>query len=255
MSETQHAEDLEDKLVHVSTGGTEGGHCLNRHLGRSVNSCSHQWQAYKRMLDDDSDLYNNKCGKVELGSHVKWRKAEKGQSSVYWATLRRQPQDPEWNVGYKNNFNTHCNVPYYHEAHHIIPNSTLRTAILETFKPNATQVPWFRKQLVNEGYNLNHKSNMIMLPLEKKIGKALELPCHRDPYTPSHEVYSTQVKDKVKSILQSNKKAVAEHKKADYTACKGRLTTLSDELYQSILAAGLSGQSATLDEMVITDDE
>jgi len=246
MSEEQHAWD-DANLVHVKASGVDGGHCLNRHEGRAKNnSCSHQWQGFKKAEDFHTDydwpLYENIAGH-QMPFFVK---AEKGESSVEWRTVGK-PEEGDWDVG-KNyprkingetrvNHQDHCNTPYYHEAHHVIPNSTLRLTIVEMF-PDEPVTRSIRGGLLDEGYNLNHKSNMILLPLGEKVANALRLPRHRELAMRSHPTYNDNVATQVKKVLKVNQKNVADCKLVKYSKMKRDLTNLSEKLFDRIKNAG-----------------
>jgi A nuclease family of the HNH/ENDO VII superfamily with conserved AHH len=69
-----------------------------------------------------------------------------------------------------------------HEAHHMVPNSELRGPIEDVGKDTpleADLIRLIRGGLLNEGYNLNDKLNMIILPMCLPASKALGLPTHR----------------------------------------------------------------------------
>lgn len=258
MAENKLHEEDDKFLNHVCVSkSTSGGHCLNRHIGyRAEHSCSHIWQAYKKMLTRTA-LYNDKADGVTGGKQCFLKSdAKEGESNVEWRVVRKKPAKDAWNVGgtHPGNFTEHCNEPYYHEAHHIIPNSTLNGTIQELFGDTKKTLRWFRGGLLDEGYNLNEMVNMIMLPNDQKVGRALKLPCHRviTPETNkrSHNVYSAQVKELLLSILSANVQDADKHDAPDYKAVRKDLEDLSGGLFDEIVAAGVAG-TANLDSMGI----
>jgi hypothetical protein len=244
MSEERHTIDIQNKLDHVTTGSTEGGKCLNRHEPRKPNnSCSHIWQATKK-AESDSGLYNwpryKDMPAVRQG-FFQGREAD-----------AEKPKEGDWDVK-AGNFDTHCDVPYFHEAHHIIPNSTLSTTLAEYLgNPEEGGSPELavvvRGGLLTAGYNLNHMDNMIMLPLDATVARAIGLPRHRTLPKMYHGVYSNHVKDELKSLLADNLADLVDHEAPKYKDFKDKLIALSKRLYGSIKQAGTGGVDA-LDHM------
>ncbi|NTX13033.1 AHH domain-containing protein [Myxococcus sp. CA056] len=244
MSEERHTRDIENKLDHHTAGGTEGGKCLNRHESRKPNnSCSHIWQATKKAQSDDG-LYNwprykDMPGTIQV--FFQGREAEAGK-----------PQKGDWDVK-AGNFDTHCDVPYFHEAHHVIPNSTLSTTISDYLgNPDEGGSPELvtvvRGGLLTAGYNLNHMDNMIMLPLDATVARVMRLPRHRTLPKMYHGVYSDHVKSELKAMLADNLEDLVDHEAPKYKDFKDKLIALSNRLYGSIKQAGEDGVDA-LDHM------
>jgi hypothetical protein len=263
MAEEQHTKKVEDlKDLHQPTGGSAGGACLSRHVGdppeQGANkSCSHRWQAYLQM-EGDKGLYNwekykslaEKPGRMAtaaIGSFPRW----------YLPTLER-PKAHQWDVGVtstpiwggapQKNFWCKCYHPYWHEAHHMVPNSTLRNAITK-FAEDAKQpelANTIRAGLLKEKYNLNEKLNMIMLPLDKEVADALRLPRHRQTAAHrNHSVYSDYVAEELKKIFSKLKQELVEHKEPKYKPLKDQIEALSKSLYKAIK----NSVSPSLDEM------
>ncbi|MFY0526612.1 AHH domain-containing protein [Archangium gephyra] len=240
MSEERHTRDLEEKLDHHEAQGTEGGRCLNRHAPRKENnSCSHIWQALKK-AESDRTLYDWPRYKdmpytrqVFYGGHVRDAGA---------------PKKGDWDIK-PGNFDTHCDVPYFHEAHHIIPNSTLSTTIASYFGNTAEGgspelVVTVRGGLLSAGYNLNHLDNMIMLPLDAVVARVLRLPRHRTLPNWHHGVYSKHVKEQLEQILGDHAEDLVDHKSPKYKDFKAKLIALSKRLYATIKTAGDDGVNA-----------
>jgi hypothetical protein len=270
MSERQHVEDVE-KLAgkHVQAGGTEGGACLNRHVSRWTrdNSCSHRWQAYERALEDrgryDWPRYEalaREGGKVKTAVG----RDRKGQLFPPWyqeeldapqVVRKGRREAGSWDLEHGDNFRLKCYRPYWHEANHIIPNSTLQKAIAELAKgmhsPGRVRLV-VRGRLLEAGYNLNHKSNMILLPMDAEVARALRLPRHRQTaFLRSHRAYSGNVEKELQLLFSKLKREIQKHlnPRPDYKYYKEDIDDLSMHLYKQIVAAGEVDGAGTLDEM------
>lgn len=255
-SQEQHQSDIDNKLNHhTAANTTEGGKCLNRHEGRAKNSCSHQWQGFKKAQSDKA-LYNwpkykdvGRRKQIFLGPKVK----DEPSTVSKWISA---PGEKEWDVAKWNTTNitggrvqNHaqlCNVPYYHEAHHVVPNSTLRETLLQQFGKDL--INKIRGGLLDEKYNLNHKDNMILLPMDKKVASALKLPIHREVTMRSHSKYSAKVKSELEKVLDAQQEAMVDHESPKYKACRDAIVSLSKRLYTRIVAAGAAGVEG-LDDM------
>ncbi|WP_437331901.1 AHH domain-containing protein [Sorangium sp. So ce394] len=249
MSQKQHTADIEHKLNHVSvSGATEGGQCLNRHVGRTEVSCSHMWQGFKQ-AEATSDLYNwpKYKGMKKMSLAVRY-----GTDGFRWRE-RRAPRQHEWDVGEpgprgKSNHKDSANVPYYHEAHHLVPNGVLNGCINDAFGTIDAVLWAVRAGLLDEGYNINHKHNMVLLPLDAAIAKQLELPRHRAFGSYSHRTYSKHVKTKVKKIISANQQNIDNCELTKYSDMKDQLVSLSKTLFERVVKAGKEGVSS-LDDM------
>jgi hypothetical protein len=247
MSEEQHQDDIDNKLNHDPSSASDGsgGACLNRHLqGRPKNnSCSHPWQAYLKMLDDNL-IYD--WDKYEVLSKRKTRIPTVCQWGPKTLT---QPAAHDWDVMEGTNFRDVCYKPYFHEAHHIVPNSVLRNTLVEFVKgvnKGETLIKKIRGGLLDEKYNLNYKNNMVMLPLDKAIADALNLPRHRKRASDfNHSVYSKHVTTELKKIFSGLKQELVDHKKPKYKNLKDQIEALSVALYPNIVRTA----AGSLDDM------
>jgi A nuclease family of the HNH/ENDO VII superfamily with conserved AHH len=242
MSDKQHRLDhkkLGDKNW-CCLDSTEGGRCLNRHQGRAENSCSHQWQGFKRAKADPSPYNWPKYQGMGAGTQVFFQ----GKTRYVAA-----PGQGDWDVT-AGNFDTSCNVPYFHEAHHIVPNSTLAKAI-EGAVVTQAHVYRVRGGLLDAGYNLNYKKNMILLPLDKAVAARLELPRHRRIDKFSHTTYSNYVEEWLtKQLLQiAQALDLDAHADPDLKSFKEFLDQVQMHLYAHILIAGEEVEITMLDEM------
>ncbi len=138
--------------------------------------------------------------------------------------LVSRPKKGDWDVSKKGNFNKHCDVPYWHEAHHVIPNSVLRVTIEKVFAVGF-KICRVRGGLLDAEYNLNHKINVILLPLSPDVGEAMTLPVHRKLPKRSHATYSASVEERLKKVFQ--KVAPQEPCQANYAKLKSDLESIS----------------------------
>ncbi|WIG94294.1 AHH domain-containing protein [Myxococcus sp. SDU36] len=253
MSKEQHNWDDKNLTVKhkVVRNSTEGGACLNRHDGsREQNgkgvlkavSCNHRWQAFKKALETKA-TYNWPAYEA-LSKQKTFAMVVRARSG----TRRVQAPNGEnkaWDVTAEgHNFRTSCNVPFWHEAHHLVPNNVLKSCIAKVGEGQPLQMVYVKKVrsgLLREKYNLNHKVNMILLPMDEKVARALQLPRHRlTAEHRSHRAYRNHVRDKLKWYLVPVRAAVQKHEgpPADYKACKLEIEALSSLLYDKIIAAG-----------------
>lgn len=249
-STSRHESDalnLED-THHRARKTTEGGRCLTPYGSYAQQSCSYRWQAYMQALDEKAvynwDRYRSLATSTPLRL-VRRRNAEKGEKRWELAeTMAPQPGD--WDVSdaaSSTHFKNSCNKPYWFEAHHIIPHSELKSAIAEVGKdrPNADKLTLMvRRGLLEEGYNLNHKHNMFILPMDRHVAKALELPKHlATPDHRDHPRYSKHVEDKLKKYFDPVREAVSCHEeKVEYRPARKKLEALSTILRHEIKALG-----------------
>ena len=148
-----------------------------------------------------------------------------------------------WDVtGSSKNFQTSCNTPYWHEAHHIVPHGELRDSIAGVGPGplGAVYTNLIRGGLLKEEYNLNHKGNMIILPLDDTVAKALGLPRHRQtPGHRSHKAYSAHVRGRLDEVFGAIREQEDEHAKLPaYKACRQQIENISRTMRSDIKKAG-----------------
>jgi hypothetical protein len=252
MSEEQHAIDEQEGLPHVQAGSSQGGACLNRHVGDKVcdgenNSCSHRWQAYVHMKADADELYNWPRYKslAERASRIPTAKVN-GYPQYYLSSLKPPSKpsanDPGWDVR-GDNFRDRCYDPYWHEAHHVVPNSELRNAIADCGDELVTMI---RRGLLRETYNLNFQNNMVMLPLDRVVAKGMALPRHRKTATlRSHKAYSKHIKTRLDEIFSRLAQKLEHHQPRKYSSVKRSIEDMSRAMYKQIVTS----ESPSLDEM------
>jgi hypothetical protein len=97
-----------------------------------------------------------------------------------------------------------------------------------------------RRGLLEEKYNLNHKDNMIILPLDSRVAEAIGLPRHR--HTPgicSHRTYSDGIRRRLNEVFYPIRQVESAHKKLpDYKKCRKGIERVSKLLRRRIVQAG-----------------
>jgi hypothetical protein len=250
---------------HVSPEDLAGKHdegqfgCLTRHKRRSEHPCSHQWQAKLHALADsgvyDWNKYESLCDTAQGG-------ILRTALGRFWM---KAPTSHSWDVGQSGNFD-HFRRPYWHNAHHIIPNGALNSFIDKTEESDYRLPNLIRQELLIAKYNLNDKENMVILPMERRVANALGLPRHllRDEGGPndkmeffSHADYSREVEGKLRDIVNdykslldaSSEEAGEEHRKAPGQLSKEKLENLSKTIYKEIKTQGAGMGGAALSNM------
>ncbi|MBU8899861.1 AHH domain-containing protein [Corallococcus sp. M34] len=278
-STEQHEEDVANRIHVSSKNTTEGGRCLNRHVAAwEPVTCSHRWQAYKHALDH-SHLYNWPAyKKLARGKDVRtdaMRNYTSKSGALYpifpegYRFLLKAPHQGDWDVsesGASKNFKWDYRTPYLHNGHHVVTNSQLRVAInkLEKKFPNATLI--IRRGLARAGYNLNHKLNMVILPMDRKVAGALNLPRHLATFLyRDHRAYSDYVSIRLDAIMRTYEgelrkyvRKEKEHTKLAHELAKEQIEELSHELYAQITArqsqsereGSTPGYTGTLDSLL-----
>lgn len=268
MSTDQHTWDIKNLPgKHFSEGGKG---CLNRHQRYKENDpCSHKWQGYQRALSDkglyDWPAYEPLSVEVRKKSFL---------METFWFVSKRTrpPEKGQWDLAHEfrnrkkrlmKNFRTNSSTPYWHESHHIVPNSELRGAIRNVGKEQELEgklILLVRGGLMGEGYNLNDKSNMIILPMDKKVSLALGLPRHRKTRTiRSHKGYSKNVRTLLDDVFTPLREKAKEckGKLPKYRKCRKQIEKISRELYPKIVKAGKKmkdkSRSQALDDMHASD--
>jgi hypothetical protein len=214
----QHVTDLE------SFKDKHPGGCLNAHHSKysEGNTCSYRWQAYVKASGSDKARY------------------------TWPSDYGLQPPKPKaWDAGQPGNFQEKSTVPYWHESHHIVPHAELSNAIAAIGKeaPNGAEITAIvREGLLDEGYKLNDKENMIILPMLSIHARAVALPKHRmTPTTFHHAAYSKLVSIELEKIFRPMTKSVDPKKhdsKPDYVASAAKIARLSSKLDRGIKDAG-----------------
>lgn len=234
---SEHAEDRASFAdLHENAANTTeapaGKGCLVAHDGRRragpegktyERSCNYRWQAFERALAE-SARYN-------------WPKYKPLQAA-----------QGAWDItaGGKN-FRVSAKLPYWHEAHHVIPNGALRDTLACLAEGDRADLykQLFRRGLLEEGFNLNHKRNMVLLPMDGSVAKVIGLPRHReDARTFHHNAYNNKVLGELRKILFVVKSAEQKHAEPpEYQKSKEQLSSLSDALRSWIYQVGAASGS------------
>lgn len=255
MSNKQHLQDVDGDLPHQPTGGPAGGACLNRHEGGAPNStnrnsCFHRWQAYVQMASE-TDYYNYDKYKSLVERKSDWIRVAAPGMPRYARRWLPRPAAGEWDYGKKckrtvwgqtglvelENFYERSSAPYNHQAHHLIPNGELADTIVDIFSSINAVVP-VRRGLLKAEYNLNHQLNMIMLPMDRVVSKAIGLPLHQSCWAArSHKAWSTYVKAKLSPIFGPLKTQLEQHKSRSYASVRKQLENAAQALRNEVLAS------------------
>lgn len=250
-TEDQHESDVAEHIHVGVANSTEGGRCLNRHREDwKEHSCSHRWQGYKHALQD-SHLYNYPAykrlvdrGKVLRTDAIKDHVSASG--NLYpvfpegYKLLLQAPKAGDWDVGVGRNFKWDSRTPYLHNSHHIVTNSMLRDAIQKSEKKFSGFALVVRKGLARADYNLNHRDNVVILPMDSKVSGVLNLPRHLiTPLHRNHFAYSKYVAAELKTIMQTYEGQLSDylenkdkdHLKMSHQLSKAAIEALSKQLY------------------------
>jgi len=169
----------------------------------------------------------------------------------------RCPRNGDWDISAGGlNYRSSCNRPFWHEAHHMVPNGALHAAVeaVGSDLPQHAEITLkIRDGLLEAIYNVNHKINMIILPIEKRIAEAILLPMHVDRLGGSnvrHTSYSDYVQQKLDKVFEkvASKVDPAKHEVPNLEDSKTKLEDLSNTLRKEIKATGRAGPGTSLDE-------
>ncbi|HYO55690.1 AHH domain-containing protein [Archangium sp.] len=125
-------------------------------------------------------------------------------------------------------------TPYYHNWHHIVPNGAVHEFIGSG--PDGTRRLFL---LMTSLYNINCGENIVLLPKQSFVGRALSLPIHCPYGQRSHKKYSkscesdlTKIAKKLQKVLDAGK----PHKLNDQrvTVIKADMLNLSRKLLGNI---------------------
>ena len=255
----KHVTDVEIKKLHQPPGGAAEKGCLTRHERREEgNLCSHQWQAKLKALDHprmyNYPKYKSICGRGRFKTAARRGKSGKAFPRDYafewkggfWKT-KPTHEGKEWNVNKPGNFDDY-RKPYWHNAHHIVPNGALKSAINKTGKTDPLLPNLIKQGLLRGTYNLNDKVNMVILPQGFNVAKALGLPRHlkgdevpdgEEKELRSHKDYSNRVELKLDSIMMDYEEFFADYVLEDHPPppdklSKSKIDNLSKNIFNEI---------------------
>ena len=290
MAEKGHFGDAELDELHLDPESTarDAGACLTGHLydfknKKNKKSCNYRWQCYvgKNAEDRLHSYETSDDPRVRYRTGITVTNPK--DNLINYCFYLPKPQAGDWHIGgpYRDitrrtfagekitigkgkNF-TGWVWPYWNNAHHIIPKGTLRKEI-EAQGTELSNI--IQKALLKAKYNVNHKINMVFLPMDKAVGSILKLPRHLNfRALKSHPVYDAYVKGELKyedetlsglqkiisdfkEIAQKAKDAAdpKDHEIPNAKLSKRKLEKLSKDLLQIILDWGEAGTGDSLDE-------
>lgn len=257
--------DKEEHLALLTTGDLHRrGGCIWSHGGKPekgspcdylkngfdiTNSRKPMYNDKKPRIDEKNkkkamrDIYKEVFLKAKnpMRQLKKWMKNFKG-------AMKRLHDDPKaWNVGEScypskgKNFmpRTHGGAgawyPYYHNWHHMIPSGATYEYIVGD---DGERGVWRLHLLMLTAYNLNCKENIILLPKERFVGRALGLPVHCPYNSCNHPDYSQACDARLMKIGDMLNKAITEEEcSIDFSKCqeaKDAMMALSNTLLTNI---------------------
>ena len=162
----------------------------------------------------------------------------KNMSPTWYCSHLEVPRTGDWDVGGPNrniirgrfkgkpdtikrqeNF-TRGKWPYWNNAHHLIPKGEIGNVIMNEGSEVGSLM---EAGLLTAKYNINHKVNMLLMPMDKEVGTILNMPRHiqnKDGDAPglashctSHPVYDELVRemnDGLKSIVADYREIIED---------------------------------------------
>jgi A nuclease family of the HNH/ENDO VII superfamily with conserved AHH len=202
--------------------------CLTAHYGKFslTSTCSYRGQAY---------THGTTATRAD-GPVYRWPDKVAGP-----------PRKSAWDLGVGSNFKERADVPFPHEAHHIVAYAELANAIAEIGTGTDHEVITrflVRIGLAEEGYNLNDKLNMIILPVNAAASRALRLPRHlKTKSHRSHPMYSRWIRSELDDIFAPMKKTVQNCKGElpEYRKSRKKIEAISEDVFPRLLTAQPSG--------------
>lgn len=248
----EHKLDTKFINLHIKIGRTGGGACLNRHKSEfsENHSCSHRWQAYLK-AKECWQWYNYPAYQDLVKTSVK--KIFKTTQWGHFITSEKRPEPFGWDLtattSYTSrkvkNFVSWSKCPYWHQAHHIIPNGVLNNCIADAANESIKVHTLTRVCLLQAKYNLNHKKNVILLPMGKEVAAALGLPRHiagiegdasGKHYMLCHPKYTNKVTSEVKKVIRGYAKQIdtQEHETNNPELDKSKLENISVSIFNRL---------------------
>ncbi|HYO65365.1 MAG TPA: AHH domain-containing protein [Archangium sp.] len=277
---TKHVEFLGQTIPHHPSGTVTGGKCFAKGHKSDYDencSCSHRWQAFEKAVDN-ADLYRLTDKQVRALGGGTWMLffrggdddasdlANRGRTVARFLLNKQmyllevpKPKVGDWDVARsKRNFKSWCNLPYYHEAHHVVPDATLRDELLRVFGEEGGGsnefAIWVVTGLLHAPYNIHYKDNMIILPMDERVGDVLQLPIHRETKQCNHTSYDEYIGAQLKSRLRAQLREVM--KKHDEEKGEPKLKDLAEsiealsrQLYDEVSKARREGGFRSIEQM------
>jgi len=243
---------------HQDKGGGNGG-CLTRHVSPydDKDACSHRHQGYLRACEFPTWYNWPAYESLSRGNRTAWRPTRgewdltgSGVGSRTERGVRKQSTFP--------NFQGHAMVPYWHNAHHIIPNGVINDSLLDAAKSDMNLFYLVRAGLLEAQYSVNDKLNMVLLPMDTVVAAALCLPCHiadievapgKIKKQRKHQIYSDQVKAQVDDVIKDYASQLDTKKHdADLPAfTKAKLERISKRLFIKLKMWAAMARGGALD--------
>jgi len=225
--------------------------CVTRHVDTYVedDNCSHRWHAAKKARAEKRIDYLKKNEHSDNRYH---QNAENQKTSRGWLNEGKLSRLRNTAEEIQISFQPFAIVwwPWSHNAHHIIPRSTLAytldLASQEADPNHAEMFKFIVDSLLGEKYNLNDEPNMIILPLEEKDASRMKLPRHLEGTgegAVDHPKYSAEVFDYVTGKIVEKYENLAKAFKAkkhqeeeQAPNVKDDLNQISDTTYNQIIS-------------------
>ncbi|RKG84532.1 AHH domain-containing protein [Corallococcus terminator] len=279
---SNHVKKDDYKALHQPPGGAGGEGCLwswNSEY-KDGHQCSYRWHAREHALADgrlyNYPAYKSLCvekapgpGDVYLTAAYQGPK-QKVPSNSY--ALRNQfpyknkPRPGQWDVSLPRNFTESFTRPYWHNGHHIIARSVLLDELAAAGKEDVRVTDMIVQGLLKASYNLNDKPNMIILPMDRTVARALGLPRHllgdemeiheefQGRRTADHPDYSRRVRFMIRPVINQYKRLAKQkldeaHPEPPDALAKEQLVRISETVYRAITTAGSFMKGKSLDEL------
>jgi hypothetical protein len=259
---------------HHVESGLENGGCLTGHEGtfKPNRSCSYRWQAVERSRTHRKPIYNldftdadvqrvinqrdpnARVGPGLLMTSAYYSKDKKtGQKFVTplgYATRLKIPKDfRDWWIEKGTNFQGFI-VPWWNNAHHLIPKGILNKGIDDGARDNPRVRDVVVCSLIEARYNINHHRNVVLLPMDKEVAVMYRLPRHlvledeteiQETGSPvfNHQSYNATVSQRLRGIIRSYKRACDDAVRRDcntkfISIAKTQLEHLSRDCYAEV---------------------
>lgn len=269
---------MSDKKEHLSLLTAsflhDRGGCICRCNFKKGSACDYRKNGFditssrKSMYNDKKptiDEKNKKKAMRDIYREVFLKAGEPMRQLKIWmrkfkGAMKRLHDDPKaWNVGYScypdmENFLPSLQngagwwYPYMHNWHHMIPSGATYEYIVGDESDGDDSKPGFLRLclLMLAKYNINCKENIVLLPKERFVGRALGLPVHCPYNSSNHRDYSAACNARLTEIGDMLDKAITEEEcSIDISKCeaaKKAMIDLSDDLL-TIIKNMYGGQS------------
>lgn len=220
------------------------------------NPHSHRYNAAERARGEGPPYSNYSNDPFEVGTWSLDKLQEFGRQGGLATAIDQSGGNPKAGVKpYSVMFH-----PFKHQAHHIIPSENFEDALgtlIASDHPRAPEVQMYVVgAILKEPYNNNDKPNMIILPSTLEDSQATGLPKHLG----SHPEYSDMVYAKVIRKFNKAYKGVANAIKnmvhledTDVPPIKPDMVSISNGVYNAVLAAARAGRTAGQTLNAVTD--